>query len=55
LDTFINKRPGTYFTYGNINFAVLGTLIEALTGVRFDIYIRKEVLIPLGIQGSFNI
>ncbi len=49
LDLYLNKKPGTYFTYGNINFGIIGTLIEALSGVRFDIYMRDQVLKPLGI------
>ncbi len=44
-----------YFEYANINFGVIGTLIEKLTGKRFDIVVREKVLIPLGIKGSFNI
>ncbi|MFH0735358.1 MAG: serine hydrolase [bacterium] len=53
---FQNKSPKAgYFEYANINFGVIGTLIEKLTGKRFDIVVREKVLIPLGINGSFNI
>jgi len=49
LDLYLNKKPGTYFTYGNIYFGIIGTLIEALSGIRYDIYMRDFVLKPLGI------
>lgn len=50
-----NEAPGTYFMYSNLNFGLLGTLVEAISGQRFDVYMKDEILIPLGITGSFNI
>ena len=52
---FRTEAPGTYYTYANVNFGVIGTLIEALSGQRFDVYMRTQVLEPLGIGGSFNV
>jgi len=53
---FLNRSPKTnYFQYANINFGVIGTLIEKLTGKRFEIVVKENVLIPLEIEGSFNI
>ena len=49
------ETPGTYFTYSNINYGLIGTLVEALSGLRFDIFMREQILIPLEIDGSFNI
>jgi len=49
------ESPGTFFAYSNINFGLLGTLIEVHSNVRFDQYMRTNVLIPLGSSGSFNI
>ena len=53
--TFTSKRPGTYFSYSNINFGLVGILIEAHSGIRFDIYMKTKVLQPLGISGSYNV
>ncbi len=53
---FQNRSPKqNYFQYANINFGVIGTLIERLSGKRFDIVVKENVLNPLGIDGSFNI
>ena len=49
------KAPGTYFSYCNLNFVLLATIIEKVSGQRFDKYITKNVLKPLDIKGSFNL
>lgn len=54
-DMWLNHQPGTWFNYSNINYGVIGTLIERLSGIRFDIYVRDSILRPLGIKGSFNV
>ncbi len=49
-------RPSAnYFSYANINFGVIGTIIENISGQRFDIFCRDNVFIPLGIDGGFNV
>lgn len=50
----VDTAPGRYFTYCNLNFGVVGTLIEAITGQRFDRYMQQAVLQPLGIAGGFT-
>jgi CubicO group peptidase (beta-lactamase class C family) len=50
-----NETPGTYFAYSNLNFGLIGTLIEKISQQRFDLFMKNEILIPLGISGSFNI
>ncbi len=54
-DVWLNQKPGTFFTYCNLNFGIIGTLIEKLSKQRFDVYIKKEILKPLGINSGFNI
>ncbi len=49
------ETPGTFFAYSNINFGLIGTLIEKISNERFDIYMKNEILNPLGIDGSFNV
>lgn len=49
------EAPDTFFAYSNINFGLVGTLIEAISGERFDIFMKNEILIPLTITGSYNI
>jgi CubicO group peptidase (beta-lactamase class C family) len=42
--------PGTRFEYSNLGYAVLGKVIEAVTGVRYGQAVRAELLTPLGLQ-----
>jgi CubicO group peptidase (beta-lactamase class C family) len=49
------RTPGTYFSYSNLNFVLLATIMEKVSGQRFDKYISKNVLKPLDIKGSFNL
>lgn len=52
---FNNTLPGTYFNYSNINYVILGTIIEKISNTRFDIYCKQNISIPLGIDASFNV
>jgi CubicO group peptidase (beta-lactamase class C family) len=46
--------PGAYFTYSNLNFPVIATVMEAATGERFDRLMDRLVLTPLGLGACFN-
>lgn len=46
--------PGRFFTYSNFGFIVIGTVVEAVTGERFDLLMKRLVLDPLGIEACFN-
>ncbi len=56
-DMFDASRSPTinYFNYANINYGVIGTLIERLSNKRFDIFCKEKIFNPLQIAGSFNI
>ncbi|MBC7918926.1 MAG: serine hydrolase [Rhodoferax sp.] len=49
-----DRTPGRFFHYVNLNFGVLATVIEAITHERFDQYMQRVVLKPLGIPGAFT-
>jgi CubicO group peptidase (beta-lactamase class C family) len=49
------EEPGSYFAYSNINYGLIGTLIETHSGQRFDVFMRENILEPLDISGSYNI
>ena len=47
--------PGTgYFTYSNLNFPIVASIIEAVTQERFDGVMRRDVLDPMKIDACFN-
>jgi CubicO group peptidase (beta-lactamase class C family) len=50
-----DTAPGRYFTYCNLGYGVLGTLIECISGERFDVYMARHVLEPLGLGATFDV
>ena len=49
------EEPGVYFAYCNMNYCLLGTVMESVTGQRFDQYMTDHVFAPLGLTCSFNV
>lgn len=49
-----NAGPGGYFTYSNLNWGVIGTIMERVTGERFDRLMKRMLLDPLGVAGGYN-
>ena len=55
--TFIpleGAAPGTYFEYANLNTGIAATVLEAVTGERFDRLADRVVLSTLGLDAGFN-
>jgi CubicO group peptidase (beta-lactamase class C family) len=50
LTTPLQSGPGEVFRYSDINFIVLGVLIEKLTGEPEDVYVQQNVFAPLGMS-----
>lgn len=46
--------PGTWFEYCNLCYGLVGTIMERVSGERFDHYQQTHVLDPLGIDGGYN-
>jgi len=47
--------PGdNYFTYTNMNFPIVGSIVEKVTGERFDIWMRRNVLEPMKLDACYN-
>ncbi len=51
----VNRAPGVFFAYTNLNYGVIGTIFERLSGERFDVFMKKHVLEPMGLGASFNV
>ena len=49
------EAPGRFFAYCNLNYGVLASVMERASGQRFDLFMREQVLAPLGMQGGFEI
>ena len=52
---YADYAPGEKYSYSNLCYNALGIVVERVSGMRFDRYVRKEILEPLGIEASFNV
>ena len=47
--------PGAgYFDYSNMNFPIIASIVERVTGKRFDVWMRREVLKPMKLDACYN-
>ncbi|MGC2620979.1 MAG: serine hydrolase domain-containing protein, partial [Acidobacteriaceae bacterium] len=51
--THVAFKPGTRWSYSNLGYVFLGQIIERLTGDDFEVYIDKNILMPLGMTESY--
>ena len=52
LTTPLQSAPGGVFRYSDINFILLGALIEEVTGEPEDVYVQRNVFAPLGMEDT---
>ena len=51
----LEHGPGeNYFTYSNMNFPIVGSIVELVTRERFDVWMRREVIEPMKLDACFN-
>ena len=48
-----DEKVGEFFSYCNLNYGVLGTIVEAVTGKRFDIWQRENILRQLDTKADY--
>jgi CubicO group peptidase (beta-lactamase class C family) len=44
----LDFEPGEKFAYSNFGFAILGVIIQRVTGMPYEEYVRSRVLLPVG-------
>jgi len=42
--------PGTRYAYSNYGYCLLGRVIEAISGLKYDQYVKQHVLAPVGVR-----
>lgn len=48
----LNREPGSSFEYADINYCLLGALIERVSGITFEDYIQQRIFSPLGMDNT---
>ena len=46
-------EPGKGYQYCNLNFNMVGAVLEKFSGERFDNYVKNHILNPLGLYGGY--
>jgi CubicO group peptidase (beta-lactamase class C family) len=47
--------PGDgYFSYVNLNYPIIGSIVERVTGERFDLWMHEHVLAPMKLDACYN-
>lgn len=58
IDLFIKHKPALYgkpdgrFFYNNTNYILLASIVEAVTGESFDVYMQEEIFKPVGMRNT---
>lgn len=52
---YSDYAPGTKYRYCNLNYNLIGAIIERASGVRFDNYIKQNIIEPLGLYAGYNV
>ncbi len=49
----LNSRPGSEYSYSNVNYDLLGAIIEQVSGKTYAEYMRTGILVPLGLTHTY--
>jgi CubicO group peptidase (beta-lactamase class C family) len=52
-NSYNDYEPGKGYEYCNLNFNMVGAVIEKKSGERFDQYVKKHILDPLGLYAGY--
>jgi len=51
LERKLDFTPGTAFGYSNVGYCILGRIVERVSGMPYEAYVREHVLGPVGATG----
>jgi len=49
---YSDRTPGTSFEYTNLNYCLLGALVERVSGESFNDFVQQRIFTPLGMTNS---
>jgi CubicO group peptidase (beta-lactamase class C family) len=50
----LNRPVGTTYQYANLNYDVLGLIVQVVSGQSYEVYIQEHLFTPLAMHGSFT-
>ena len=55
VESYFEYKPGDGYNYSNMGLNLAGSILEKVSGIRFDDYVRENVIWKLGLYGGHNI
>ncbi|MEW2923294.1 serine hydrolase domain-containing protein [Muricauda sp. ANG21] len=52
-ENFLTEEPGSAREYSNAGYALIGYLVQQISGKRFSDFMHDEVFMPLGMESSY--
>jgi SSS family transporter len=52
MNSSLTTTPGTHFEYSDINYIVLGALVEKLSGESLDVYAERHIFEPMSMRDT---
>jgi len=52
-DVELTHPPGKIYQYSNRNYTTLGLIVQMVSGVSYEQYVKEHILTPLGMKNSF--
>jgi len=49
----LHFTPGSWSSYSNLGYAILGEVVEQVSGMEYERYVRQELMEPLGIRDFY--
>ncbi|MBX9686772.1 MAG: beta-lactamase family protein [Candidatus Obscuribacterales bacterium] len=46
----LDTLPGKRFAYSNLGYSILGQIIAKVSGMKYEEYVRRNILLPMGIS-----
>ncbi len=53
-DVALNRAPGTTYEYSNVNFTILGLIVQTVSGQSYESYVQEYIFDPLEMHHSFT-
>ena len=54
-ESYYEYKPGEGYNYSNLGLNLAGTILEKVSGIRFDKYVKDSVINRLGLVGGHNV
>jgi len=54
IDTFLAFAPGSQYKYSNTGYSILAKIVAKVSGLPYNIYLRKNIFLPAGMKNSFS-